>query len=127
MADDLDIDLIAASLRADQGDLHTFVEGLAVKLEQTMPGRVHVDRRRAALFGPKYVQRITLDAADQRLELRASNGSIETFCSRLSGGIVLKRDQLGVDEWIATLSEIVAVEAQRSGNARRALERLLTR
>lgn len=126
-SNDLDIDLIAASLRADQGDLHAFVEGLAVKLQEAMPGRVHVDRRRGALFGPKFVQRITVDAAEQRLELRVGNGSIETSCSRLSGGIVLKRDQLGVDEWIATLSEIVAAEAQRSASARQALERLLTR
>ena len=123
----LDLDLLAASLRADTSDLDAFVEGLAVKLEQAIPGQVRVERRRAGLFGPKLVQRIALDAADQRLELRTSNGSIETSCSRLSGGIVLKRERLDVEEWIRALSEIVAAEAQRSATTRQALERLLIR
>ena len=34
----LDIDLLAASLRADSSDLSAFVESLAAKLEEAMPG-----------------------------------------------------------------------------------------
>jgi hypothetical protein len=121
-----DLDLLAASLRADASDLSAFVEGLAVKLEDAMPGQVKVYRSRGGLGRPKRVQKIVLDGADKRLELRVSGGSIETLCSRLSAGIVLKSEQLGVDEWIAALSEVVAAEAQRSAITRQALERLLT-
>ena len=42
----LDIDLIAASLRADASDLGAFVEALATKLEEAVPGSVVVERRR---------------------------------------------------------------------------------
>jgi hypothetical protein len=121
----LDIDLLAASLRADSGDLGAFVEALAVKLEQAVPGSVAVDRRRQGLFGPKRVQRIALDAGDQRLELQARDGAIETRCSRLSGGIVLKREELDTDAWLHALGEALAVQAQRSQTTRQALERLL--
>jgi hypothetical protein len=121
----IDIDLLAASLRADSSDLGAFVEALAVKLEQAVPGAVRVDRRRGGLFGPKLVQRIALDAGDQRLELRSDGGAIQTRCSRLSGGIVLKTETLGTDAWLGALGEALAVQAQRSQTTRQALERLL--
>lgn len=121
-----DLDLLAASLRADAGDLDTFAESLAAKLEEAMPGVVRVERRRTGLMGPKRVQRIVLDAGERQLELRVSGGAVETFCSRLSGGIVLKREQLQPEDWIRALGEAVAAEAQRSAIARQALERLLT-
>lgn len=122
-----DLDLLAASLRADSSDLSAFVEGLATKLEEAVPGNVKVYRWRGGFRRPKRVQRIVLDGADKRLELRVSGGSIETSSSRLSGGIVLKSEEVGVDEWITALSEVIAAEAQRSATTRQALERLLTR
>jgi hypothetical protein len=121
----LDLDLIAGSLRADMGDLNAFVEGLAVKLEAAMPGLVHVERRRAGVFGPKVVRRITVDAAAQRLELEATGGSVDTRCAKVSGGIVLKTEPLATDAWLAALGEALAAEARRSETTRRALERLL--
>jgi hypothetical protein len=122
-----DLDLLAASLRADASDVGAFVESLATKLEEAMPGRTRVERRRASFRGPKRVQKIVLDAADQRLELRVSGGSIATSCSRVSGGIVLRSEQLDVHDWIGVLSEVIAAEAQRSATTRQALERLLMR
>ncbi|MFZ0042955.1 MAG: hypothetical protein WAK93_16730 [Solirubrobacteraceae bacterium] len=121
----LDIDLLAASLRADTSDLSAFVEALAVKLEEAVPGAVAVTRRRDGMFGPKRVQRIALDAGDQRLELQVAGGAIQTRCSRLSGGIVLKREELDTDAWLHALGEALAVQAQRSQTTRQALERLL--
>jgi hypothetical protein len=46
---EMDIDLLAASLRADASDLGAFVEALAVKLEEAVPGAVRVERRRNGL------------------------------------------------------------------------------
>jgi glycosyltransferase involved in cell wall biosynthesis len=127
MAPDVDLDLLAASLRADSSDLRAFVEGLAVKLEEALPGGLRVERRRSGAFGPKVVTRIVVDAGDQRLELRARDGSIETLCSRLSGGIVLKSERVDTDAWVAALGEALAREAQRSEKTKQALERLLIR
>ena len=74
---DLDIDLVTASLRADTSDLRAFVEALATKLEDAMPGAVTVERRREGMFGPKRVRRISVDAANQRLEqLVAADGGM---------------------------------------------------
>ncbi len=121
----LDIDLLAASLRSDVSDTGAFVEALAVKLEDAVPGGVFVERRRDGMFGPKKVRRIALDAGGQRLELRAAGGALQTLCSRLSGGIVLRSAELDTDDWLRALGEALAVQAQRSKTTRQALERLL--
>jgi hypothetical protein len=122
----LDLDLLTASLRADASDLGAFVESLARKLEEAVPGRVRVERRRDGMFGAKRVRRIVIDAADQRLELEAREGGVQTSCSSTSGGIVLKRQSVTSDAWLAALGEALAVEARRSDTTRQALERLLT-
>ncbi|MHB1571493.1 MAG: hypothetical protein ACYCXW_18935 [Solirubrobacteraceae bacterium] len=123
--DDLNIDLLAASLRADASDLGAFVEALAVKLEEAVPGAVSIERRRDGMFGPKRVRRILLDAGGRRLELLTDGASVQTLCSRTSGGIVLKREQLGTDDWLRALGEALADAARGSLATRQALERLL--
>jgi hypothetical protein len=121
----LDIELVTASLRADAGDLSTFVEAMAVKLEQALPQATTVERRREGMFGPKRVRRISVDAGGRRLELRADGASVQTLCARVSGGIVLKSDEVPTDDWLRMLGEALADQAQRSETTRRALERLL--
>ena len=71
------------------------------------------------------MRRIAVDAGGWRLELRADNGLIQTACSRLSGGIVLKREELTTDEWLRALAEALAEQARSSQTTRQALERLL--
>jgi hypothetical protein len=121
----VDLDLLAASLRADTSDLAAFVESLAVKLEEAIPGRVRVDRRRSGLRGPKLVRQVEVDLGDQRLELSFQDRSLATRRAKLSGGIVLKSEQLDTDAWLGALGEALAAEAQRSEITRQALQRLL--
>ena len=122
----VDLELLAASLRADSSDLNAFVESLAAKLEEAVPGRTRVERRRNGMFGPKSVRRITVDLGDRRLDLRYEAAGVQTHFSKLSGGIVLKNEAVDADAWLAALSEALAGEAQRSETTRKALERLLT-
>ena len=121
----LDLHLLAASLRADSSDLGAYVGSLAARLEEALPGRVHVYRWRERMFGPKQVRKVVIDLGDRRLELRYDGAGLQTSSARLSGGIVLKNEALDADAWLAVLSEALAAEAQRSETARKALERLL--
>ena len=85
-----------------------------------------MERRREGLFGPKQVRRIALDAGSTRLELLTRRRRRDqTRCSRTSGGIVLKNEQLDTDAWLGALGEALADEAQRSERTRQALQRLL--
>jgi hypothetical protein len=122
---DLDIDLLAASLRADASDLNAYTEALAVKLEETLPRGVRIDRGRQGLFGPKRVRTISVDADGERLTLQADGDRVTTTSARVSGGIVLKTEPIGFDQWVDALSRNLAAQARESQATRQALPRLL--
>jgi hypothetical protein len=123
---DLGFDLLASSLRADARDLKSFMEALAVKMEGALPERTRVERKGGGLFSRQpQVHRITLDMGDNRYELVAEGGRIEPRRAKAVRGIVLKTEQLPLEQWIDDVSQWLAAEAEHSEQARLALQRLL--
>lgn len=122
-----EFELVAASLRADAGDVATFMESLAAKLEATLPGSVSVYRGRGRLFGgPKPVTKIVVDLGGERLELGyAQGGRVEAKRAKVSGGITLSTEGVSIDTWIDVLSQALTRQAEQNGQTREALERLL--
>jgi len=118
-------DLLAASLRADLGDVASFIEALAAKLEDAVPGAVRVERARQGFRGAKLVRTIVVDAGGERLELRRDGSGVQAQRGRVSGGIVIKSEPLEIDRWIDALTEVLTAEAGRNEKTRLALERLL--
>jgi hypothetical protein len=123
-------DLSAAGLRADGTDLRISVEVLASKLESSLPGRTRVERRGGGLLGrgEKHVRQIQVElgaGSGTRYELAIDGDRVEGFRERKSGGIAIKREALDPDAWIAALTEELQSEAQRSAEARAALEGLV--
>jgi hypothetical protein len=118
---------VAASLRADAGDVATFMESLATKLESTLPGSVSVSRLRGRMFGPKPVGKIVVDLGGERLELGYARGAgrVEAKRARVSGGITLSTESISIDAWIDVLSRALSQQAEQNGQTREALERLL--
>jgi len=124
--DEIDVDLLAATLRASSADLAVFVEVLADKLEGVLPGRVKVTRRAARLLGKqKHVERIECDLGDRRYLLEAHGGAVETRRATLVRGVVLKTNDLPLGDWLDELSRDLAKEAGTSAQAQLALQRLL--
>jgi hypothetical protein len=123
--DELDVDVLAASLRADSADVEQYVEVLADKLTGALPGRVEIKRRRAGLMGPKRIERLTVSLTDCRPEVAVNNGAVEAVWTKVSGGIALKHERIDFDDWLRRLSESLASEAQRSERTRAALRQLL--
>ena len=123
--DDLDVDMLTAALRADAADVAQFVEALAEKLDEALPGRVDVDRRRSGLRGPRRVRRIVLRLDSCQPEVVVADGGVEAVWTKVSGGVALKHERIDFDEWLRRLSELLALEAQRSERTREALRRML--
>jgi hypothetical protein len=123
-----DFEMVAASLRADSGDLPAYVEALGVKLEGALPGRCEVDRRAKKLFShEKVVRKLSLSIGDWRYTLEVDGaGNVTTGRAKVVRGIVLKTEQLPLADWIGGLARDLSSEAATSEQARMALERLLT-
>ncbi len=130
MPADETFDLSAAGLRADGTDLRISVEVLASKLESSLPGRTRVERRGGGLLGrgEKHVRQIQVElgsGSGTRYQLEIDGDRVEGFRERKSGGIAIKREPLDPDQWITALTEELQAEAQRSAEARTALEGLV--
>ena len=124
--DDGGFELLSASLRASSGDLKTFVEVLADKLEQALPGRVTVERRAVKRFSKKKrVARIEVALGDNRYIALAQGGALETRCAKAVRGVVLKSEVLSLDAWLEAIAHDLAIEAEASEQSRLALEQLL--
>ena len=123
---DIDVDLLAASLRSSSSDLATFVEVLADKLEEALPGRVVVERRGRFLGKDKRVERLQCDLGGDRYLLAARGGTVETRRAKAVRGVVLKTEDVPLAEWLDALARDLATEAQSSERARQALEQLLS-
>ncbi len=127
MPTDQDFDLSAAGLRADGTDLRISVEVLASKLEQSLPGLAQVERHGSGLLGrgEKRVKRVRVELGGNCYQLDVAGDRVEGFRERQVGGISIKREPLDPSAWVTALTSDLRAEAERSGEARAALERLL--
>jgi hypothetical protein len=128
MVPEPDFDLSAAGLRADGEDLRVSLEVLASKLESSLPGRAQVERRGGGLLGhgEKHVRLVKVQLGELRYQLTLDGERVEGFREREVGGIAIKRESLDPQAWVSALAEDLRAEAQRSAEARAALERLLS-
>jgi hypothetical protein len=127
MSTEQGFDLSAAGLRADGTDLRISLEVLAEKLDQSLPGRVHVVRHGGGLLGrgPKRVREVRVELAGYNYQLEVAGDRVDGFRERQVGGISIKREPLDPDAWVTALTADLQTEAQRSADARAALAKLL--
>ncbi len=117
-------ELVASSLRADAQDFATFLEALAAKLSGALPDATTVER--GGRLRGRRVERIQVELGENRYRLEATKaGRPLASRARVVRGIVLKNDELPLDQWIDTLSRDLTAAAETSERSRVALERLL--
>jgi hypothetical protein len=125
--ENLDLDLPAAELRAEDADVEMSIETLASSLEQALPGLASVERRKVGGFRSKRreVQRIEVALGDQQFELRRESGALRCTRNKVVRGITLSRAELAMADWIGELVGGVSRRAELSERDRLALEGLL--
>ena len=116
-------ELLAASLRADARDLDTFLEALAGKLSAAFPENAQVERKGFRGNGP--VRAIAVTLGEHRYRLERDGSGAKGNRAQTVRGIVLKNEELELDEWIDELARDLADSAEQSERGRLALERLL--
>jgi|SRR5438552_2116853 hypothetical protein len=122
----LQMELLAASLRADSTDNKAFLEALATKLAGSLPNQTTVIRHSSIFSREHPVKEITVTMGDYQYRIgREKQGPIVTQRAKVVRGIVLKTEQIPMDQWIDELADALAHEAANSAQARIALERFL--
>lgn len=122
-----DFELSAAGLRADGSDLRISAEALASKLESSLPSHTRVERSGGGLLGRgrKSLKRLLVTLGDTAYELTLSGERVEGSREKRVGGISIKRESLEPADWVSALTAELREQAQRSSEARAALEGLL--
>lgn len=119
-------ELYAASLRADKSDLKTFLDVLAVKLERSLPEYTKVTRQGSIFSRERPVKEIAVSLGVYQYRIgKEKQGILIAVREHMVRGIILKTEQINVEQWINELSEALAQLASHSAQSRIALERFL--
>ena len=120
-------DLHAAWIRRAETDLHAFLEALATRLEQALPGRVEVERKRESLFkANRHVAGIMVHTDNGRYLLDAHTHDIHTSRQHEVRGIVVKNETLALDLWLKALENDLHTLSGSMESARGILQDFLT-
>jgi hypothetical protein len=122
----MDLELLAAALRADTSDMEMFFEVMAKKLTDILGPRAEVERRGSVLRREKPVARIRVVLGDDQMELARVRGSIECLLAHRVRGVVLRTEQVELSQWLDSLVRHLEEESRRNASTRAALEALLT-
>lgn len=122
----LQVELLAASLRADSTDLKAFLEALATKLAGALPNQTIVTRQSKFFSRERPIREIVVTLGEYQYRIsHDQQRPLITQRAKVVRGIVLKTEQLPMDQWINELASALAQEAMQSAQARISLEQFL--
>lgn len=122
--------MLAANLRRDSGDLSMYAGFLINTLSASLPPEMVVVERKSGLFGrvkdDAPVLGVSVLFGDQRLTLRRDGVGkpVTAQIKHESGGVVLRTETVGMDQWSRTLAAELARYAEANATAAQALQRL---
>lgn len=122
----MQVEMFAASLRADYTDVNAFLEALAAKFEGSLPTHTRVVRQ-SGLFSREHpVKQIVLTLGEFQYSMnRERQGPLLAQRAHMVRGIVLRNEEIPVEQWIEEVAESLAQLAAYNAQARDALSRFL--
>jgi hypothetical protein len=127
-SDVVDLDQLSAVIRADATDTDSFFRVLATKLADALGERVQIRREGGMFKRDKAAVGISVDLANGAgvvLEANRKGNGIECTVSRPVRGIVISSKPVSLAEWLDSLAQALAKEAQQSEQTWAALHGLL--
>jgi hypothetical protein len=117
----LEFEVVVSSLRLGGEGLSDDLDALGTKLCRALPGQVEVSRR--GLWSKK-VSAVCADLGDRRYQIEIQRLGLRCSVASVVRGVVLRTDELDVEEWVRQVSRDLVSLAERSLAVRTALERL---
>lgn len=123
----LQVDVLIASLRMNQGETKDLLEYLAGMLEQALPANTTVKRGGWFLSAAKPVEELTVRFDDYHYKIvRQRHGSFTALQMKLVRAVVLKTTDIPIDQCIDEIVKELAKLSENNAQARSALNRFMT-
>ena len=121
----MDLELAAASLRADGTDVGILVKVLADQLADALGSRLEVKRAGGRFRKSDEIRSIRITMDDDQFDAEVDGTTLRCTIGHSSGGIRIRSEKVGVDEWLARLLAALKAEAAHSQAVRQALESMV--
>ncbi len=121
----MDLELAAASLRADGTDVRILVKVLADQLADALGSRLEVQRSGGRFRKSDEIRSIRISIDDDQFEAEVDGDTLRCTVGHSSGGIRIRSEKVSVDVWITRLLSVLKAEAAHSESVRRALETIV--
>ena len=122
--DSFDLDLAAASLRADNSDVHILLKVLVDQLKDTLGDRLRIER--AGRFRKSdAIKSVQITMGVDHFEAVVDGTRLNCTIGHASGGIRIRSEQVDLETWMAKLLGALQTEAAHSQTARQALENIV--
>jgi hypothetical protein len=120
--DSMDLELAAASLRANGSDVRILVKVLADQLAEALGSRLEVKRSGGRFRKSDEIRSIRINLADDQFDAEVEDDLLRCTIGHSSGGIRIRSRKVDMDSWLAQLLAALKAEAAHSQSVRQALE-----
>ena len=124
MDDSFDLELAAASLRAEGSDVHILVKVLVDQLSDALGPRLTVER--AGRFRKSdEIRSLNIALEEDQFDAQIEGNALRCTIGHSSGGIRIRSEKVDMDTWLNRLLTVLKAEAANSQAVRLALENMV--
>jgi hypothetical protein len=120
-----DLRMAAASLRSNSSDVHILLKALCDELSDTLGDRLRIERAGGRFHKSDTISSVSIALAGSQFEAAVDGAALQCRVGHISGGIRIRSESVGVDEWLVRLLGALKDEAAHSETARQALENIV--
>ena len=123
--DRLDLDLATTALLAREEDLPMLLKMLAGQLQVSLADRMTVEKEGGLLRRSDAIMSLEVAMGADTFRADVVKGRVATTIGHTSGGIRIRSETVGMDEWLRRLLDGLKAEAAHSQRVRQTLENLV--
>jgi hypothetical protein len=123
----LQVDVIACSLQMDKSESGDLLEFLAAKLSAALPDDTEITRGGWILSSKRPVVDLTIKLGEQGFQMlrEKRGGSLTARQMKIVRGVVLKTEEVGVEQWVQNLAAALSHQAEKNNQTRQALQKFV--
>src|ERR1700694_3238736 len=123
--DSFDVDMAVAAMQSNTTDVRILLKVLVRQLADVLRTRLQVERAGGRFRKSDEIKAVQVEIIGDLLRAEVEGASVRCSIGHSSGGIRIRSEQVGMDEWLKRLLAALQAEAAHSENARQALENIV--